>query len=159
MRRLLLVVLLTGCHAASAADLSGAATVVEVVDGDTVVVDIGGREEDVRLLGIDTPEVFVDPGEQPECYGAEASARTKQLLPAGTAVRLERDVVARDDYGRLLAYVYRASDGLFVNDDLVRQGFAELLIIRPNGALGDGLRAATRAAEAADVGLWGACPG
>jgi len=88
-------------------------TVDHVVDGDTVDVVLGDRHERVRLIGIDTPEVYVTDG-PPECYGPEASAYTKQLLPEGTAVRLERDVVGRDDYGRLLAYVYLASDGRMV---------------------------------------------
>ncbi len=158
MRFLLVVVLLAGCRSAAGVD-DGTATVVEVVDGDTIVVDVDGRDERVRLLGIDTPEVFVDPGEAPECYGPEASARTKQLLAPGTTVRLERDVVARDDYGRLLASVSRTSDGLLVNDDLLGGGFAEMLIIAPNGVMADRFRASTRAAEAAGLGLWGACPG
>ena len=80
-------------------------------------------EERVRLIGIDTPETHVEDG-PPECFGPEASAFTAGLLPAGTAVRLERDVVGRDDYGRLLAYVHRLDDGLFVNLAIVHQGYA-----------------------------------
>ena len=76
-----------------------------------------GRDERVRLIGIDTPET-VDPRKPVQCFGKEASDHTKALLPAGTAVRLERDAEARDRYDRLLAYVYRASDGLFVNLEL-----------------------------------------
>ena len=103
-----------------------------VVDGDTVDVRIDGRTERVRLIGINTPETK-DPRRPVECYGPEASALTTLLLPAGTGVRLERDVEARDDYGRLLAYV-RRSDGLFVNLELARQGAAVVLSIRPNTA-------------------------
>ncbi len=83
----------------------GRATVTQVVDGDTIDVRIGGRDERVRLIGIDTPETK-KPNTPIECYGPEASAFTASILPAGTQVRLERDVVGRDDYGRLLAYVH-----------------------------------------------------
>lgn len=166
MRRLRLVVGLglapaagaCGCDAAPTAR-DGHAVVVEVVDGDTVVVDVAGRQEHARLLGIDTPEVYVDAGERPECYGPEASAFTKELLPAGTPVRLERDVVGRDDYGRLLVYVYRAADGQMVNEAIVAGGFATPLSIAPNGAHAARFVAAARAAEAAGLGLWGACGG
>jgi micrococcal nuclease len=134
------------------------ATVVEVVDGDTVDVRIGGREERVRLIGIDTPETYVADG-PPECYGPEASAFTATLLPAGTAIRLERDVVGRDDYGRLLAYVYRRDDGTLVNETIARQGYARALTIAPNDAFAARFVAATIAAEADGLGLWGACGG
>jgi micrococcal nuclease len=122
-----------------------------VVDGDTVRVTIGGAEERVRLIGIDTPETHGQGGLR-ECFGAEATERTHALLPAGTEVRLVRDVEARDRYGRLLAYVYRAHDGLFVNLRLAEEGFAAPLSIPPNVA---------HSAEArdADRGLWGMCGG
>ena len=134
------------------------ATVVRVVDGDTVQVDIAGRREKVRLIGIDTPET-VKPDTPVQCFGPEASAFTKQLLPEGTAVRIERDVEARDDYGRLLGYVYRTADGLFVNLEIVAQGYAALLTFPPNVAHVDEFVAAARAAERANLGLWGACAG
>lgn len=133
-------------------------TVTYVFDGDTIEVEIGGVTERVRLLGIDTPETKVE-NAPPECFGLEATAFTRSLLPNGTKVRLERDVVARDDFGRLLAYVFRVPEGLFVNEELLRQGFAQLLVIRPNFAYADRFRETTRAAEAADLGLWGACGG
>ena len=85
----------------------GSATVTRVIDGDTIVVALGGHDERVRLIGIDTPET-VSPVKPVQCYGKQASNHTKALLPPGTAVRLVRDVEARDVYGRLLAYVYRA---------------------------------------------------
>ena len=80
-----------------------------VIDGDTLDVAIRGRHERVRMLGIDTPEVHPGP---PECYGPEAAAFTASLLPPGSEIRLERDIVGRDHYGRLLAHVYRRDDGL-----------------------------------------------
>jgi micrococcal nuclease len=134
----------------------GQGVVEAVVDGDTVVVRIGGHDEHVRLLGIDTPET-VDPRKPVACYGHEASDHTHRLLPKGTTVRLERDVAARDAYGRLLAYVYRQADGLFVNLELARSGDAAVLVIAPNGAHADEIRAAVAAAKAGRIGLWGAC--
>ena len=130
--------------------------VVDVIDGDTIVVQIAGRDEHVRLIGIDTPEVHVTEGE-PECQGPEASAFTASLLPPGTSVRLERDVVGRDDYGRLLAYVY-AGDEL-VNEAIVAAGYATPLSIEPNTTFVTRFAAAARAAEAAGLGLWAACAG
>lgn len=135
----------------------GTAVVVDVVDGDTVEVRVDGRVEAVRLLGIDTPET-VDPHRPVGCFGPEASARTAELLPVGTAVSLERDVEGRDHFGRLLAYVFRAGDGTFVNEALVAEGYAEVLVIDPNRAYADRLRAAEAAARAAGAGLWGSCP-
>lgn len=136
----------------------GAATVVRVVDGDTVVVDVGGTEESVRLIGIDTPE-SVARDRPNECFGAEASARLESLLPVGTAVRLTRDVEPRDMYDRLLAYVQRRSDGLFVNAAQVADGYAEAKDYPPNTAYRDDFEAAERAARSAELGLWSACGG
>ena len=132
------------------------ATVVRVVDGDKIVVDVDGRDETVRLIGIDTPET-VKPNSPVECFGPEASAATKALLPAGAPIRLERDVEARDDYDRLLAYVFLAADGTFVNLRLVRQGFAALLTFPPNVAHVDEFVDAAEAARADGLGLWSAC--
>ena len=79
----------------------------EVVDGDTIAVAFGAHTENVRLIGIDTPETK-HPTKPVECFGPEASAHTAELLPPGTPVDLERDVEARDVYDRLLAYVVPA---------------------------------------------------
>ena len=134
------------------------AVLVRVVDGDAVVVDIAGQRETVRLIGIDTPET-VKPNSPVECYGPEASAFTKHLLPAATPLRLVRDVEARDDYGRLLAYVYTSSDGSFVNLEIVRRGFATLLTFPPNIAHVDEFVDAARSAQQANLGLWAGCSG
>lgn len=134
----------------------GAARVVRVVDGDTVVVELAGREERVRLIGVDTPE-SVDPRRPVECFGKEAAAFTESLLPEGTPVRLVRDVEARDRYDRLLAYVYRAADDLFVNAELVRQGYAQPLTIPPNVAHAEQFVALAAEARAEARGLWSAC--
>jgi micrococcal nuclease len=145
-----------GLRSTSSAAMAANATVTSITDGDTIDVDVGGHHEAVRLLGVDTPEVK-DPRKPVECFGHEASAFTASLLPKGTPVRLERDVEPRDKYGRLLAYVYRASDGLFVELELARRGYADALVIPPNIAHADQLRAAVAAAKSAGTGLWGAC--
>ena len=136
---------------------AGEGEVVRVVDGDTIVVRLSGGEERVRLIGVDTPE-SVDPRSPVECFGEEASGRTAELLPEGTRIRLERDVEARDRYDRLLAYVYRADDGTFVNRALLEEGYAQPLTIPPNVAHAADFAAAARAAREAGTGLWSACP-
>jgi micrococcal nuclease len=156
---LLVIALLGGCGALARdrPPSPGTGRVDQVVDGDTVELRLTRRGETARLLGIDTPET-VDPDEPVGCYGPEASARTKALLPPGTEVRLTRDVEARDRYGRLLVYVVRAADGLFVNRALVAEGYARTLPIAPNDAHRAELARAQSAARAAGRGLWGACP-
>lgn len=134
------------------------AVVEHVVDGDTVVVRTGGVEERVRLIGIDTPE-SVKPGTEVECFAEEASQRTGDLLPEGTEVLLERDVEVRDRYDRLLAYVYRSSDGLFVNEALVIDGYAQPATYPPNLAHNERLMQAGREARETQRGLWGTCGG
>lgn len=147
-----------GCReqGAGGPEQAGAATVVTVVDGDTIRVRIQGGEEPVRLIGIDTPETH-GPGGLRECFGAEAADRLAALLPEGTAVRLVRDVEARDRYDRLLAYVYRAADGLFVNLAMAREGYATTLTYAPNVAHADELVAAVRSAREGSKGLWQRC--
>ena len=138
--------------------LSPNATVVYVTDGDTIGVEVDGVEERVRLIGIDTPETK-KPDTPVQCFGPEATAFTESLLPVGTPVYLERDVEARDPYGRLLAYVYLAGDGTFVNLQIVAEGYAQPLTIAPNVAHSTEFVAAARAAEAANLGLWARCTG
>lgn len=151
-------VVLCGCGShAAAAVVEGRATVARVIDGDTIVVHVGGRDEHVRLLGIDTPETH-KPGTPVECFGPESAVHLRDLLPDGTTVRLERDTVTRDRYGRLLAYVFR-DDGTFVDLAMVRDGYAGPLVIEPNVAHRGEIERAAAAAKAARTGLWGACGG
>src|SRR6478735_2850607 len=133
-------------------------TVTAVVDGDTIEVRVGGHVEKVRLLGIDTPETK-DPRKPVQCFGKEASAHTADLLPVGTEVVLVGDVEDRDRYDRVLAYVYRAGDGLFVNLELARGGYADLLTYPPNVAHTAELQAAVSEARREQRGLWQACGG
>ena len=135
------------------------AEVVRVVDGDTVVVVFeGGRTENVRLIGIDTPE---KPGGNlpAECFGAEASAFTSILLPPGSPVLLTGGAETRDVYDRLLAYVHRATDGLLVNIALAREGYAAALSIAPNTDYSAHFSTAVEVARAENLGLWAACGG
>jgi len=140
----------------------GLAVVTHVVDGDTIDVEIGGRTERVRLIGIDTPETK-KPNTPIECWGPEASAFTTSLLPEGTEVRIERDIVGRDDYGRLLGYVHlvdaAGTDGIgtFVNMQIIEQGFARPLTIEPNSTFAREFADAAGRASRADIGMWGAC--
>ena len=136
----------------------GTAVVTRVVDGDTLRVRLGRADERVRLIGVDTPE-SVKPGTPVECFAKEAAAHTGELVPPGTAVRLVRDTEARDRYGRLLAYVYRAHDGRFVNLALAEDGFAAPLTIPPNVAHAEEFAAAAGRARLAGRGLWARCQG
>jgi micrococcal nuclease len=141
-----------------AASLTPNAVVEHVVDGDTVQVRVAGGRHTVRLIGIDTPET-VDRRRPVQCYGPEASAYTKSLLPPGTPLHLELDAEPRDVYNRLLVYVHRANDGLFVNLDLATNGYADELRIEPNIAHNAAIASAVHDARAAGRGLWGACGG
>jgi micrococcal nuclease len=123
-----------------------------VTDGDTVVLNSLGR---TRLIGVDTPEVFGGA----ECYGREASAFTKQSLPPGSRVRYRFDVERRDRYGRALVYLHKG--GVFVNAELVRNGYAVPLTIPPNVRHADRFARLSRQARASERGLWAsdACAG
>jgi micrococcal nuclease len=135
---------------------AGHGVVAHLVDGDTLDVRIDGSVERVRLIGIDTPESVAE--DRPvECFGPEAKDRLAELLPVGTQVRLERDVEARDRYGRLLAYVFRAGDDLHVNLALVADGYAEARRYEPNVARQGELDAADAEARADQRGLWPVC--
>jgi micrococcal nuclease len=145
-----------GGHSGSgSAGAAGEGRVVRVVDGDTIHVLVGGRREKVRYIGVDTPETH-HPAKPVQCFGREASAFNARLV-ARERVRLVRDIEQRDRFGRLLAYVYRARDGLFVNAELARAGYARPLAIAPDVRHAARLRALARAARQAGRGLWSAC--
>ncbi len=132
------------------------ATVERVIDGDTIIVRIGNESETVRLLGIDTPEKAGGP-RPAECFGSDASAFAAELLPPGTAVVLSRDHETRDQYSRLLAFVHRTSDGLFVNRTMLEGGFATPLFFAPNTSLEGDFTSAANAARRNWIGFWPAC--
>ena len=134
------------------------AVVERVVDGDTIIARIGNRSETVRLIGLDAPE-SVAPTRPVQCFGKEASDFLAAALPAGTEITLVRDAEARDVYDRLLGYVVRSSDGLFVNLELVAAGYAAALHYPPNDQYADVLDRAQAGAVASGRGLWSACGG
>lgn len=127
--------------------------VTEVVDGDTLKINMNGTIETLRLIGIDTPET-VDPRKPVQCFGVEASNRAKALL-SGQKVRIESDPTqdTRDKYGRLLAYIYR-DDGLFFNKAMVADGYAyEYTYDKPYKYQAE-FKAAQLAAQSVGKGLW-----
>ncbi len=126
-------------------------TVERVIDGDTIRVRLGERIETVRYIGVDTPET-VHPVRGIEPYGLAASAFNRTLVE-GRQVRLEFDAELRDHYGRLLAYVY--TDSLFVNAELIRQGYAQVMTVPPNVRHADEFVRLQRQARLTDRGLWG----
>jgi micrococcal nuclease len=131
------------------------AVVTRVIDGDTVHAVVQGRDERVRFIGVDTPEIGSNGGHA-ECFGAEAGAYTRDRLES-TTVRLRFDVARRDRYGRLLAYVYRGPE-LF-NLTLVARGYARDDPVPPDVAMAAAFASAERAARQGNRGLWGRCPG
>lgn len=143
-----------GTAAATAAAREPAwARVTRVVDGDTIEVALDGGTEDVRYIGVDTPET-VKPGEPVQCFGPQASELNHELVD-GETVRLVFDRELRDVYGRLLAYVHVGET--FVNAELVREGYARTLEIPPNTARADRLATLESRAGRAGLGLWSAC--
>ncbi len=127
-------------------------TVSRVVDGDTIEISpaVAGNEE-VRLIGVDTPETE-DPNEEIEPMGPEASAYAESRL-TGARVELEFDVERFDQYGRLLAYVY--AGGQMFNEDLVEEGYAQAYPYEPNTRYADRFAAAQEQAKASGLGIWG----
>ena len=156
-RLLLILLFLAGCTPQSKSEVDNG-TVIEVIDGDTVDLSIAGHRQRVRLIGIDTPETK-HPTKPVECYGPEATTFTESLLARGTKIHIERDTEARDTYDRLLVYLFRDSDNMFINLEIVLQGYAHMLTIEPNLAYLDRFVAASRGAQSNNRGLWQACRG
>jgi len=139
------------------------ATVVRIVDGDTLILRrrgdgavLGTGETRVRLLEIDTPE-SVAPGRPVECWSHAATRELSRLAPPGSAVRVQADRDLVDPYGRTLLYLWN-SRGQFVNLRLVRSGAARAVLYEPNDRHIRLMRAAEQHARRTDAGLWGACP-
>lgn len=130
----------------------------KVVDGDTIKVNIRGKTETVRLLGIDTPET-VDPRKEVQCFGKAASSKMKSFV-SGKYVKLIDDSTQgnRDRYGRLLRYVYLPdSKATFVNGEMVKQGYAFSFKKYPTKMLRR-FNEFEKYARENNLGLWGACP-
>lgn len=134
------------------------ALVTKVVDGDTIEVSINEKIYRVRFIGVDTPET-VDPRRPVGCFGKEASGETKRLVD-GEEIILQKDVSETDKYGRLLRYIYLPlGEGkyLFINDYLIRQGFAKVSTYPPDVKYNEQFIEAQREAVANQRGLWGKC--
>lgn len=129
--------------------------VTKVIDGDTIEIEGGQR---IRYLGVDTPETQ-DPRKSVECFGKEAKNKNKDLVE-GKRVILEKDITDSDKYDRLLRYIYLPlQDGtlLFVNDFLIREGFAKVLTIPPDVKYAEQFLDAQRKAREGNLGLWKIC--
>jgi micrococcal nuclease len=129
--------------------------VTHVADGDTISVDMNGKTETIRMIGVDTPE-SVKPNSPVQCYGKEAGDYTKQNL-SGTSVRLEADPIGdnRDRYNRLLRYVY-LSDGTLWEQKLIEQGYGFAYLSFQFSKQAD-FAAAQAKAQDAKLGLWSMC--
>jgi micrococcal nuclease len=138
---LVVAVLLLSCIPATESQVK----VVRVIDGDTIEIAGGAH---VRYIGMDTPETYP----KVEFYGPEAKAKNIELVE-GKLVTLEKDVSDTDKYGRLLRYVY--ADGVFVNGELVRLGYAEAVSYPPDTRYQWQLEQLEKEAKAAKRGIWG----
>lgn len=125
--------------------------VASIIDGDTIKLENGWT---IRYLDIDTPETH-SPKVAPQCYGQEASDYNEKLLE-GRKVRLVSDVTDKDNYGRLLRYVF-TDDGTFVNYELVLKGFAQVSVIPPDSLLYKTFLTAQDSAVKNSLGLWSKC--
>jgi len=135
-------------------------TVTRVVDGDTVDVRVDGKVERIRIIGLDTPET-VDPRKVVQCFGREASAHAKELLPVGTAVTLEADPTqdSRDKYGRMLAFILFETDpGTNANftEAMIAGGYGHHYVYRRPSVYADIFREAETVARTSGLGLWSA---
>jgi micrococcal nuclease len=139
---------LLAAGAAGAGTIEG--TVVRVVDGDTINVQLADRVEKIRYIGVNAPEIHHPiKGEEP---GGRAAAQVNRGLVIGRRVRLELDVQPRDRYGRLLAYVWVGDT--MVNAELVRLGYAQVMTVPPNVRYQDLFLKLQREARDAGRGLW-----
>jgi micrococcal nuclease len=148
------------------------ATLRRVIDGDTIEVELDGQVETVRMILMDTPETK-KPNSPVECFGAEATAFTTNVLTGyGGQLYLEKDVSERDRYGRLLRYVWLdlgdrwrvegrdAAPAVYqVDEAIVRAGFGALATFPPDVKYVDQIRAAQTFARDRQFGLWSACGG
>ncbi|MDH3260206.1 MAG: lamin tail domain-containing protein [Acidimicrobiia bacterium] len=145
-----ILIIAAGAAACSPATVSNpttpgvAAYVIDVQDGDSLVVEINGSEEKVRLIGINAPEYD-------ECFGPESATGLRDLI-ADTEVQVVPDVEARDQYGRLLGYVYR--EGTLINEEMARRGLVLARAFQPNTALQERLDAAAQEARDNERGMW-----
>lgn len=123
--------------------------VLRVIDGDTIELENGQK---VRYIGIDTPET-VDPRRDPQCFGKEASSYNKTLVE-GKEIYLEKDISQTDRYGRLLRYIYLEENGISINEQLVKEGYAVASSYPPDIKYQEKLRLTEQEARNNQKGLW-----
>lgn len=140
------------------ADNQAVFKVLSVVDGDTIKVDVRGKKETVRLLGIDTPET-VDPRKSVQCFGKAASDKMKSFVSGKSVILIDDSTQGnRDKYSRLLRYVYLPDEKrTFVNGEMVKQGYSFSYREYPTKML-DKFNAFEKYAREHNLGLWGSCP-
>jgi len=126
------------------------------IDGDTIAVNMNGTVEEIRFIGVDTPETH-KPNTPVQCYGEIAATYTKTRVSKFGKVRLQADPLDtnRDRYGRLLRYVY-LPDGTLLDKELVQKGYGFAYLGFPFER-SDEFAADQQTAQSAHVGLWGAC--
>lgn len=152
---ILLILKLTGHEKLVETNQPGLYSINHFIDGDTIAVNMNGAVEDVRMIGVDTPETH-KPNTPVQCYGKVAATYTKNLID-GSKVRLQADPLDtnRDRYGRLLRYVY-LSDGTMIEEKLIQNGYGFAYTQFPFQKT-DEFRADETAAKTAGRGLWSAC--
>lgn len=145
---------------------SNAATIVKIIDGDTYKVSYNGKTENIRLIGIDTPESRANSKAKKDAkktgvnvkaittLGKQATQYIKSLIEPGDQIKIEFDVQERDRYGRILGYVY-LEDGTFLNEKIIREGYAQVMTVPPNVKYQDKFLIAQQEARDNNRGLWG----
>lgn len=147
------LLLACSCYSGKNEKRNDIVVVHKVVDGDTFhALDESGRVLKIRLIGLDAPETRKSEFKDIGYYGKEATAYLKSLI-GGKSVSLEFDIGKKDRYGRLLAYVF-LEDGTFVNAELIRQGYAQVLTVPPNVKYADEFVRLQRKARRANRGMW-----
>jgi len=158
MKRALLIISLIFLFIVPSAYAQDTFKVLKVVDGDTISVDVRGKKEVVRLLGIDTPE-SVDPRKPVQCFAKEATSKMKSFVDGKSVILVDDSTQGnRDKYNRLLRYVYLPDTvNTFVNGEMVKQGFAFSYRQYPTKMLNK-FNNFEKYARDNNLGLWGACP-
>ena len=148
---LLISILLTSCSSTQPDNLHEA-TFVRIVDGDTLIANIDGKEEYVRLILVDTPETK-HPKQPVQPFGPEASAFMEQTYKGSDIIQLEYGPEKRDIYDRILAYVY-TEDGEMFNELLLKKGLARVAVYPPNDKYVDEFRKLEQKAKKQKIGIW-----
>lgn len=158
MKRVLLIISLLFLFIVPSVHAQDTFKVLKVVDGDTISVDVRGKKEVIRLLGIDTPE-SVDPRKPVQCFAKEATNKMKSFVDGKSVILIDDSTQGnRDKYNRLLRYVYLPNSvRTFVNGEMVKQGYAFSYKQYPTKMLNK-FNNFEKYAREHNLGLWGSCP-